>query len=297
MTDSPPEGPSSSYSLIHLGDLAKPATALSERISDAVGTLYRPTQMVKEAKAQAAAKIILAQADIRISALEERALRRMVLEEGRKQANIESITQQALLDLKPDADPKKIEDDWLAHFFEKARLVSNAELQSIWAKILAGEANAPGAFSRRTIDRVSTLDKSDAELFTTLCGFAWYVGHRLIPLVYDVNDPPYEAAGINFMALAHLEDIGLVNRERGLLWPKLPNRFTVGYYETLVELHRDSDATPDALPLGVVTLTQPGSQLASICGSKPVEGFLDYVLEQWRAFTPIVVTPSQQPPD
>ena len=45
-------------SIINLGDLAKPATSLIEKISDAAGVLYEPARIRKKAEAEADAEII-----------------------------------------------------------------------------------------------------------------------------------------------------------------------------------------------------------------------------------------------
>jgi hypothetical protein len=42
-------------SLINLGELSKPATALVEKISEAVGGIFKPYQLVRVAKAEAQA--------------------------------------------------------------------------------------------------------------------------------------------------------------------------------------------------------------------------------------------------
>ena len=76
---------------IDFGSLSKPATVLIEKISDAVGGIAKPGQIIRVAKAEADAEVIKARARIEISELEERALHRMVREEGLRQENIESI--------------------------------------------------------------------------------------------------------------------------------------------------------------------------------------------------------------
>ena len=38
----------------------------------------------------------------------------------------------------------------------------------------------------------------------------------------------------------------------------------------------------NSLELGKVLLTKIGEELAPICGSKPVDGFFDYVREKWK---------------
>lgn len=68
---------------------------------------------------------------------------RLFAEEAKKQANIEAITLKALPDVKPEAKTEGVEDDWIANFFDKCRLISDEQMQSLWARILAGEANSP----------------------------------------------------------------------------------------------------------------------------------------------------------
>ena len=43
---------------------------------------------------------------------------------------------------------------------------------------------------------------------------------------------------------------------------------------------KEADNTMD---IGKVLFTKVGEELASICGSKQVEGFKEYILEQWRS--------------
>jgi Protein of unknown function (DUF2806) len=122
-------------------------------------------------------------AEIEVTALQQRAMRRFVAEEAKKQNNIEGITAKALPDLSPDATPERMEDDWIANFFNRCRLISDEDMQNIWARILSGEANSPGRFSKRTVNLVGGLDKSDAILFSGLLGFAVTSYVEILPLV------------------------------------------------------------------------------------------------------------------
>ena len=185
-------------SLINIGELAKPATVLIEKISEAIGGIARPWQAKRVALADAKIALIKAKTDIEVYDIQERALQRMVFEETRKQENIESITEKAIPLLKDDAKVNSIEIDWLANFFDKCKIVSSEEMQTIWSSMLAGEANEPGTFSKRTVELVSTFDKSDAELFTKFCSFAWQIGSSISPLIFDTNEPAKEDISINF---------------------------------------------------------------------------------------------------
>ena len=62
---------------------------------------------------------------------------------------------------------------------------------------------------KRTVNFLSDLDKSEAELFTKLCGSGWMIG-SVVPLVFDVHAAIYNNYGINFNTLSHLDSIGLI---------------------------------------------------------------------------------------
>jgi hypothetical protein len=269
--------------LIALGDLTKPATVLIEKISDALGGVFKPYQIVRVAKAEAAAEQIRAESQIQVTDIQRRAMYRFFEEEGKRQSNIESITQKALPLLEKESSPQNVEDDWITNFFDKSRIISDEEMQRLWSKVLAGEANKPGAFSKRTVNLLADLDKADAQLFVSLCGFGWMIGN-VVPLVFDVRNEIYNREGIRFTSLAHLESLGLIQLENlaGFQNLDLPKRIRVFYYGRRVEITFPNDAK-NQLDVGHVLLTRAGGELAPVCGSKPIEGFFDFVYDRWAA--------------
>lgn len=78
-------------SLINLGDLSKPATVLIEKVSNAVGIIYEPHQIIRKARAEAEAEKIKVIAKIELTELEHRALERFVQQETRKQGNKKTL--------------------------------------------------------------------------------------------------------------------------------------------------------------------------------------------------------------
>ena len=288
------ETPSTNLTLA--GDWAKPVTVLIEKISDALGGAFKPGQLVRVAKAEAEAAKIASLTGIEITEMEERALRRLVAEETKRQANIESITLKALPGASKDAKPENIEDDWLATFFDKCRLVSDTEMQSLWSKVLTGEANSPGSYSKRTINFLASIDKYDAALFTSFCGYCWLFGGDVVPLIMDEQDPIYTRNSITFISLQHLETIGFVNFESmGLRRTSLPRYVAMFYYNDpmIVEFSQD-DPQWNSLDVGKCTLTSIGKELAFISGSSCVAGFMEYILEKWMALGLTVFSPYPQ---
>lgn len=275
----------SSISIINLDELSKPATVLIKKISDAVGGIYKPYQTKRIAKAEAEAEKIRALADIEIKDLQQRALVRFVAEETKKQTNMEAITAKSISDLKDDARPENIEDDWISNFFEKCRLISDREMQGLWAKVLAGEANNPGTYSKRTVNFISSIDKSDAKLFTSLCSYGWFlesIEPNIEPLIYDTGDEIYTKNEITFASLTHLDDIGLISFDYLASFSRapLPETVKILYHSTPINIKFKNQKNND-FNAGNVHLSKIGQELAPISGGKPVPGFLDYVLKKW----------------
>lgn len=275
-----------SISLVNLGKLSKPADTLIKKVSSAVGGLFAPHQVIRMAKAEAEASLISAKAEIAVTDLHRRAMHRFVEEEASRQKNMEDITEQAISGLGEDSDPSGVDDDWISNFFEKARIVSDKEMQELWAKVLSGEANRPGSYSRRTVNLIADLDKNDALLFSTLCSYGWMIG-TFVPVVFDVQDDIYKRNSINFSSLSHLEALGLIqfNHLSGFTRLQLPKRFAVMYQGRPLQLEMEHESD-NKLDLGKVLLTQAGQELAPICGSMAVDGFFEYVQEKWKKYLP-----------
>lgn len=272
--------------LLNVGDLAKPIDTLIKKISKGTGILYEPRQIRNAAEAEAEAAKIKATSEIEITDLHRRAEQRRIEEEARHQKNIEDITAKAIPDLNENANPSDMDDDWIANLFDKCRIVSDDEMQSLWARVLATEANTPGTLSKRTVNILSDFDKNDAELFTKLCGFGWMIGN-VVPLVFNNKAKIYNRHGINFNTLSHLENIGLVQflSIGNFTRQNSTKNVVVHYYgkPLLLEMPKDTND----LAIGQIRLTRPGDELAPICGSKPIDGFYEYVKEEWKQYLPV----------
>lgn len=274
----------SNNSLVNLGELSKPATVLIEKISKLVEGVAVPFQIRRVAKAEAEAAIIKAQSEIEITDLQRRAVQRWIGEEARHQKNMEDITAESIPHLSDDANPDAMDDDWIANFFDKCRIISDKEMQSLWSRVLAGEANTPGTYSKRTVNFVSELDKNDANLFTKLCKFCWNIGY-MVPLVFDFEAEIYNRNGIDFDALRHLEGIGLIQWVPSGYFTedKLPRIINTCYYDKCLRLEIPNDHY-GYLEVGKILLTKVGEELSPICGSQPIDGFYEYVKGWWSRY-------------
>jgi hypothetical protein len=278
-------------SLINFGDLGKAAEALINRVSDAVGGIAKPWQVERVAKAEAKAEVIKANARVEVSEIEQRAILRMVREEGRKQENMEAITMMSLEYLNEDACPEKLDEDWLTNFFERSRSFSDDETRRIWAKVLAGEANKAHSFSRRTIDLLATMDAEDAALFSRLCSFIWLLGNEPFLVVPKFDAEP-SVMGLTFDNLVHLDYAGLVTFQPvgGFAKQGFHPFAPLSYFGEEVLLRVSKDST---LTTGAALLTRAGVELSRIVEAQRNNAYLSAALEQWGSHGITRVTPAE----
>jgi hypothetical protein len=270
--------------LSNLTGLEKPATELINRVSDAVGGIAKPWQITRVAKAEAEAKKIAAIADLEITDLQQRALKRLVLEEEKNQENVEAITAKAIPHLSEQAQPGNLDEDFVRYFFDKAKLVSNEDMQEVWAKILAGEANTAGSFSRKTIDIVGQMGKQDADLFIRLCHSVWIIGDRCLMMAMDQkrvrDDDDYS---MSFTDLVHIESMGLIRYDPtgGYSRNGFPRKFPVKYARCDITLEFETENDDYSTSVGPAILTAAGIELSSlVIGIESVVSF-ESQLRRW----------------
>ena len=228
--------------------------------------------------------MIHAQNEIQITELHKQAFWRFLEEEASKQLNMESILTKAIPGVDQDnARPEDVEKDWFANFFDKCRIVSDEEIQDWWARILAGEANHPGTFSRRTVNVMADLDKSVAKEFLNLNKFRWVINDQPLPLVYEGRDEVYTQNGISFSVLANLEAFGLVRFDSGTGFDLINQQrnLRVSYCGQSVDLTLPLE-TDNRLELGKVIFTQAGHELSTLCSTTAIEGFFNYIYDIWK---------------
>ncbi len=290
---------------IDIGGLAEPATVLIEKISDAVAGMFAPSQRRRLAQAEAEADVIRARGEAdaalvraangqRITGIEIRAMRRAIAEETMFQSRIEDVISEAIPQLDPGrASPERIDDDWIRNFFDKARTIGDEEMQLLWAKLLAGEANEPGSFSRKSVNLLGDMSVNDAETFQALCDFVWILDGNPTIIDVDVTDWFYSENGINYESMSRLIELGLVARRvvgfdssarmiRGHepVLAVSDARMVAEYGAHRLELSfRENDK--DYLFVGSWKLTQAGTQLLSLVDAQPVEGFFEVVRDEW----------------
>lgn len=258
---------------INADKVGEAAKVFLEKVSDGVGGLALPWQMKRKAKAEVEVEKIRLAGDMELDELQATALARVVKKEVRKQKNIENIAYKSTLHLKRDNETNGLDEDWIAEFFDKCENVSDAKMQEMWSRILAGEANRNGSFSKKTIDLVSKIDTTSAELFSKLCSYIFCLAGREDVLVYfsDMTHLLSED-NIKFVDLEGLASDGLIhfnnlsNYRIDSPFNELPGKISLLYHQKGKLYEVDN---PVSIDLGNVYLSKAGKEIASICDVVP----------------------------
>jgi len=190
-------------------ELVKAAPALLDRLGPMLGTLYKPIDTILSAKAESRAQIIRAEGNAQVAAIEQRARFRLQYEAIREQQNLEQAVKDSLPLLGENAQPDKLDEDWLMRWTNEVKMVSDPAVRTIWSKILAGEANQPGSYSLKTFECLRSLSKADAEIFRHVANVSFRQG-GFFWLPFEHPDWLHKHRSIHFTHLAYLGEIGLL---------------------------------------------------------------------------------------
>ncbi|MCR9421737.1 DUF2806 domain-containing protein [Vibrio sp. RM-69-4] len=271
---------------IELGKFGDAVNTLTTKVCDAVGVLYRPRAIVKEAEALAKVREIELQSELRSADIKARTLARVELQEQRKQANYESILAQTIERLPENAKPENLDEDWLAYFFERCATVSDKDMQFLWASLLSAEAEKSGTFSKRTIEFISTVSKNEALKFTELCQLIVNIHDDEYVIVDDLNASNIHSTSLQYADLVNMESIGLIAIGGSYRANQLPRKFEITYFEesiniSLPERKNSGDLSYD-FDIGEVVLTSLGHEVSKLCETKPNMTYFNYLKDLWR---------------
>ena len=276
-------------------DLTEPTNLLIEKFSNAVGVVYQPVEVVFMAGAKnieeklnpdrelnaVKRSLEIAEYQDKLISLSERTKNRALKIEAKKQANFDSIVTQAIPHLNANARPQDIDNDWAGNFHEKSRIVSDDVFQELWSRILAGEANAPGRFSKKTINILNDIDKRGAELFRCLCCFCLLVDDRQVPFIFQPQRGDiYAKNGIDLESVMYLDALGLIRYDRmGVITYDYKEHRTVSYFDTQFSLTFPDEGV--VFHTGSISFTYAGEQLMSVCKVDEIDGFVEYLKARW----------------
>ncbi|MFT0476002.1 DUF2806 domain-containing protein [Pseudomonas antarctica] len=274
------------FSLVDLKGVSKPITKLIQAVSKGIGAIYEPVSTVRNAKAEAKARLILAESDAALSEIKSRALERVNYREVRRQKNIDSIVKGAVCFLPDEVSTEEVDEDWIVDFFELAQDIGNADMQKIWSKLLAGETAKPGSFKPRTLGAVKLLTPQDAHMFTNMCSFSFLIDddggvERVMPIFSYEYFQFVRSNGFSVTAESHMMSIGLLSsvnlwyRSEGEEADKINLYYFSENYYTSPEVEEESNGE---VALQAFPFTEVGAELYRISGAQPNKNFINLLL-------------------
>ena len=145
--------------------------------------------------------------------------------------NFQSVSVKTAVELGDKCVPdRELDHDWIARFFNYIQDVSPEEMQSLWAKVLAGEIERPGRVSVRSLSILRNLDQHAAMLFKKLCSVCisdLSDDMRILDArVLDLGNSPYKN-GLGKFGLS-FDDLNLLN-EHNLIISNYESSYPMGY--------------------------------------------------------------------
>lgn len=276
---------SDNYSLINMEGISEVAKELLLKISSAIGWMATRETPERIAVHTYIEEIKQSEYD----PITKAALISNAKKSVKEYSNQRVIIQHAIENMKNTSEPKKIDDDWIAQFMDKSRLVSDSDFQLIWGRILAEECNNPGNVPKGLLHILEQMDKHDAERFSLLCTFSVYVteGDREYYMPVVPNDSfhsYYVEKGLNYDALIDLQALGLIEMSMGGLAPEYSVQFSevpirACYFDKYYEL---SEETAEVY-CGNVIYTKTGQALCSAITVEEQEGFFERIcIPYWK---------------
>lgn len=222
-----------------------------------------------------------------LNSLEKQAMISNVKRIMREYNNQRFIVEEAISKLEETAKPEDVDEDWIVQFMDKTRLVSDEEVQHIWAKLLAEECNDPNSVPKSLLFTLERMSKEDAEAFVNICRLSVSIDNDFFPVIVSdkYENDYYGKYDINYEVLLQLDKLGLLENSIG----KTGNFHTVSdnmlndsqtklsYFNHNYYVSGDVDS----IPVGVVLLTKDGQALCKAISCDEAQGFWDEMILPW----------------
>lgn len=158
------------------------------------------------------------------------------------------------------SQPLNLTYDWLIRFYEDSGMVSDDDIQILWAKILAGKINNPSKYSLLTLNTLKNIGKSEAELFDKILAQSFNKGGKfLLP-----NDEKYlNDRNIYYDDIIRLSELNLINNASNLMLDITVEKSSALFYNhDLIIKMNIVDHCPVHLKINAYAFSIAGSDIA-----------------------------------
>ncbi len=233
----------------------------------------------------------------------------------REQINLDVTVTKAVDELneknnetKTNVSSEEIDEDWLENFDVEARKKNSKEMQTYFAKILAGEITAPNSFSIKSLRILGNMDRRAAALFQAFCSNCMILSRtlqekndaRMVSIDGNAASNSLSKYGFSFRELNLLNEYGLiisdynswidftfcVPLESNSVGENFENKIALFPFEfqgRFWVLRPDSlTHNPKLVRLDGVALTQSGIELSRVVSSERHEKYFEDLIEYFR---------------
>lgn len=293
--------------------IGKGTEKLIEVIANAVGAIYKPFGIRREAEAEAYKISLIEKAkseqkaeevrllanakkdeililDAASSTLEERAQSRKRFDELRRQRNLESVFVGAFKHMREEVSQDPVDPDWLQALIDYAEEANSQQMQDLWSRVLAGETELPGSFSYRSMETLKKMSKKDAELFQAACEIASHFKDSDAMMIIEnfenrissmmgmgteeINLQKYQLGVVNRMTL---NDVGVLHKD-SIVCSKFKKEFELIVTGKALKMSPKSEQSKYTC----YQFTQVGNELAKLISPTYDSSYFDNFIEKSR---------------
>lgn len=206
-----------------------------------------------------------------------------VANEFSKSENLSSCLSFARDVIGDDSDASGIDLSWFIRWADGAEEQVDDEMRVVWGKLLAGELEEPGSYSKRTMSVLGDMSVYDAKIFAELCSMAVFQVRddsiSSIPRIVakeDESDSTFNGGYFDLGKICQLESLGIIDSTKMM-------RMTVEPRETATLAARDHKVilkNESAVAIEFRTtpvLTQTGIELSHLCEMGTFENLDEYI--------------------
>jgi len=193
-----------------------------------------------------------------------------------------------------DCSKSDVNEEFLDRFMEEAKFVSDEEVQFWWASVLAGEFERPGSAPSSLIRILVEMNKASAKAFEILCNMyptiIVYDGVKIlrrekVEVIRDRGSDFLEKLNVNANILSELKTLGLIEMGSFTGYGIEGENVAFNYLAYGQEIYDIKNTNPRTLVVGDVIFTAVGQRLAQYIKDEPIDGYIEYLKENWQGVT------------
>ena len=202
-------------------------------------------------------------------------LSRALLSDSLDSENAAAVIMKALPAVRDDAPTCDIDPEWMSRFLEFSRHVYAEDMQVAWSKVLAKEANAPGAVSKRMLFLLAGLSREEAEAFRRVCS----VQVAECPFLGREPSDFQSEVGVTKEDIVLLEAAGLIRDVHSDLFIPVRDEKIHAFDICGQTIWAVPFRNSSGIPVGRMEFSSDGLALMKTVDEPPADGLIDAMLD------------------